>query len=272
MGDEQKTGVIRHNWSPSKFAQVPNSILYEKWANDLSFRSKGLYATLAGFMPGKRVSVAYLSVLGSERRDAIRTALQELQTVGVLRVVQIRGEGGRITGSSWTLYENPESAPPAPENPTLVKRDWRGVHPGTDSPALVNPQQLILRDQLKLDSKKLQDWRSRLDRDFVESWNVLAVPYLPGVDLCRRLTAEQSKTLIESASDQYWRDNWLEAMNRIRSSAFLTGAVPTEKCPDGFVMTIGLALSSKFVPNMLQGVYHRDGKIEREPKQGERVL
>lgn len=267
MGDVQ--GVIRHNWQPERFAQVPNGILYEKWANGLSFRAIGLYATLAGFQPGRRVTVSYLQTLASDRRDAILAAVAELKAVGVLEIDQVRKDG-KVVGSAWTIYESPQSEKPGSEKPTVEKAHRRGVRPGSELPTVANPEQLRLRTQLK---QEISQDGAQLEREFLTAWNSLVVPYLPGVSACRTLNSGQRRDLIQRNSEQSWRDSWLEALNRVRSSAFLCGAVPSEQCPQGYIMTIGLALSEKFVPNMQQGVYHRHGTIELgSPKQGEKVL
>jgi len=77
-----------------------------------------------------------LTRINSEKVDAIRKAINELENCGYIHHTRDRNEKGHLTGAIYTIYEEPQETPmntdfsPTLENPTL------------DNPTLEKPTQL----------------------------------------------------------------------------------------------------------------------------------
>lgn len=91
------------------FTQLPNT-----WLRDerISFRARGLRDYLMSHEAGFHVTIKALAANGPEGREAIQTAVRELEQAGYLERIQTRGRGGRLGHVWWDLkdpFELPES-------------------------------------------------------------------------------------------------------------------------------------------------------------------
>lgn len=105
----------------SRSAAIPRSLLDD---DRLSYRARGVAAFILGKPDGWRIDARSLARMSTEGRDAVLTALRELQDLGYL--VRRRQQ---VAGGHWTtesvLYETPadalddvdEQVAPSPENP-----------------------------------------------------------------------------------------------------------------------------------------------------------
>lgn len=85
----------------------------------LSLKAKGLFAVMASLPPEWQFSVRGLAAICKEGRDAVRSALLELERAGYLRRTPRRCEG-RSAGWEYELFERPAvEAPPRAEIPRL---------------------------------------------------------------------------------------------------------------------------------------------------------
>lgn len=99
------------------FTQIPNI-----WLRDsrLTFKARGLLAMLLSHSQGWSLSIQSIAEQNQEGRDAIRSAIAELEQFGYLFREQVN-ENGRFGEVVWitqdpTDYPLPEN--PLPENPT----------------------------------------------------------------------------------------------------------------------------------------------------------
>lgn len=113
--------VIRgHHSFDDHFTQIPNA-----WVRDerLSFKARGLLVLILSHTAGWSLSINTLAKQNQEGKDAIRAAIQELETLGYLTRTQVN-EGGRFGESIWTTNDPsdlPSSENPTSENPTTKK-------------------------------------------------------------------------------------------------------------------------------------------------------
>lgn len=121
----QDLSIIRNELNfEGRYTQIPN-----EWIRDtrISFKAKGVLHLLLSHKSGWRTSISHLSSVGKDGRDAVRTAIIELEESGYLVRSRIR-EGGKLGGSEWRLTD-PFDAPPMTDFPMQEK------------PMLENPMQ-----------------------------------------------------------------------------------------------------------------------------------
>lgn len=111
--------VTNHIDFTQKFTQIPNA-----WVRDkrLSHRARGVLAVILSHRDGWETTTQYLVENGSEGRNAIRTALNELCDVGYLRYEPIPGEGGKLVGSRYVTQ-----IPPGDQESTHRETENRAV-------------------------------------------------------------------------------------------------------------------------------------------------
>jgi hypothetical protein len=131
--------VIRNELKfEGRFTQVPN-----EWIRDsrISFKAKGVLHYLLSHKSGWRTSIEHLASSGIDGRDAIRTAIQELETFGYLVRTRLR-DNGKLSGAEWELtdpfesqpiddtpmLENPTQGNPMLENPTLKNTNFKNTN------------------------------------------------------------------------------------------------------------------------------------------------
>lgn len=106
----------------------------------LSLKSKGLLSQMLSLPDDWDYTLSGLSVINRESKDAIRSALNELEAAGYIRRRQTTDASGKFSSNEYIIYEHPaEPEPslgqPSSENPTTGK-------PMTENPLSGNPTQL----------------------------------------------------------------------------------------------------------------------------------
>lgn len=77
----------------------------------LSYRARGILAYLLDKPDDWKTNADSIAAAGNEGREAVRTALKELESVGYLKRRKWRGEKGQWE-SEWTVLERPEGTEP----------------------------------------------------------------------------------------------------------------------------------------------------------------
>ena len=120
----------------------------------LSLKAKGLLSMMLSLPDEWNYTTRGLAKICKEGVDAIGGALKELEKAGYIVRRQLRGPGGRISDTEYTIYEKPrphaeeppeepgpdtpppDTASPDTENPDMVEPDMDG--PDTEMPAELN--------------------------------------------------------------------------------------------------------------------------------------
>ncbi|MCC8065931.1 MAG: helix-turn-helix domain-containing protein [Clostridiales bacterium] len=120
------------------FTIVNNEVLRNK---NLSLKAKGLFAFMWSLPDDWDYSVAGLTKILKEGKDAINEALKELERERYL-VRTVQRKGGKFANIDYTLYETPQNLP---------FTDF----PQTGNPITENPQQInTKKNQTKKKSNK----------------------------------------------------------------------------------------------------------------------
>ena len=101
----------------------------------LTLKSKGLLSQMLSLPDDWDYTLSGLSVINRESKDAIRSALNELEAAGYIRRRQTTDASGKFSSNEYIIYERPEEPEPSLENPTTEK-------PMTEKPSSGNPTQL----------------------------------------------------------------------------------------------------------------------------------
>jgi hypothetical protein len=104
--------VKGHHEFDEQFTQIKND-----WLRDdrISFKARGLLAYIESHSTGWQISVHWLAAKNPEGKEAIRSAIQELELYGYLKRDQ-ENIGGKFGEVIWTTQE-PLAENPLAENP-----------------------------------------------------------------------------------------------------------------------------------------------------------
>ena len=106
---------------------------------DLSLKAKGLLSQMLSLPENWDYTLAGLSAINRESKDAIRSAVNELEKAGYIRRRQTVDSRGKFSGNEYIIYEQPSSASPSSGFPTTG-------NPSTEKPT-----------QLKIDQVNIQE-------------------------------------------------------------------------------------------------------------------
>ena len=124
--------VIRVQRS-SGYTVLPNGILRDA---GLSLKTKGLFAIILSLPEDWDYSVAGLAKVAGCGRDAIRSALGEMEQSGYLSRSRSHGDGGKFTGIVYTIRDQAE---PLSENSTMDEKEPLSGFPMLAEPILAKP-------------------------------------------------------------------------------------------------------------------------------------
>ena len=133
---------------------------------DLSLKAKGLLSQMLSLPENWDYTLAGLSAINRESKDAIRSAVNELEKAGYIRRRQTVDSRGKFSGNEYIIYEQPQ---PMLENPIPGKPMLE--NPTTDNPTSENPTQLN-KDRSRTNLSKKE--KSITDLSSTDSFPILS--------------------------------------------------------------------------------------------------
>ena len=106
----------------------------------LSLKAKGLLSQILSLPENWEYTLAGLAQINAEGKDAIRTAIVELEQAGYIHRQQTTDKSGRFSTNEYIIREYPVSATPIPEE--SPSDHPLPENPTTDFPMTENPTQL----------------------------------------------------------------------------------------------------------------------------------
>lgn len=125
----------------------------------LSLKAKGLLSQMLSLPDDWDYTLSGLSYINRESKDAIRSAVNELETAGYIRRRQTTDASGKFAANEYTIFERPIEGEPMLDKP--LSENPITVNPSAVNPLPENPTQLNTKksntqkqntDQLKIDS------------------------------------------------------------------------------------------------------------------------
>ena len=86
------------------FTQIPNSLIRNE---HLSLKALGVIVHLLSLPPGYRISLEGLCAARKEGETAMRTAIQQLESLNYMRIVRDRSASGQFIQSRWFVSDEP---------------------------------------------------------------------------------------------------------------------------------------------------------------------
>jgi hypothetical protein len=144
---------------------------------NLSLKAKGLLSQILSLPEDWDYSLSGLACINSEGRDAIRTAVQELERAGYIRRSRVRDDKGCLRGTEYVIYEEPQqpdaddTESPAGETTAPVFLPW----PTLNGPVEVAP---LLESPMQGDTTQLNiDKTNYLKNKILTSQNTDSLPF-----------------------------------------------------------------------------------------------
>jgi len=110
----------------------------------LSLKAKGLLSQILSLPEDWDYTLSGLCYINRESKDAIRSAVNELERAGYIERHQTTDEGGKFSSNEYIIHEQPVSLPPSLDKPL-------SENPTTGKPTSENPTQLnkdkVTKDQ-----------------------------------------------------------------------------------------------------------------------------
>ncbi len=110
----------------------------------LSLKAKGLLSQILSLPEDWDYTLSGLCHINRESKNAIRSAVNELERAGYIERHQTTDEGGKFSSNEYIIHESPLVTPPSLDKPS-------SENPTTEKPTSENPTQLnkdrVINDQ-----------------------------------------------------------------------------------------------------------------------------
>ena len=107
---------------------------------ELSLKAKGLLSQMLSLPDDWDYTLAGLSHINRESKDAIRSAVNELEAAGYIQRRQTTDASGKFSGNEYVIHESPVTTEPSLEKPSSGNPTTD--NPSTGKPSSGNPTQL----------------------------------------------------------------------------------------------------------------------------------
>jgi hypothetical protein len=204
---------------PSKFDHftiVPNAIFRHE---GISQQATGLYCYLFSHSSNQEITINFITNHFKNGRDAVRSAIAELESFGYLQREQLR-QNGKIVAYNYILKDTPATEKPPTEKPSTEK-------PSTEKPIQSNTITSISINNTNNNNKYICTKSENVEKAYthfvqlfpkryrpktpatIEKWKVCLdrIERIDGYDL--RKVYEVCKQLRQ---DQFWSENFLSVL------------------------------------------------------------
>ena len=234
----------------------------------LSLKAKGLLSMMLSLPDEWNYTTRGLAAICKEGVDAIGGALRELEKAGYIVRRQLRGPGGRISDTEYTIYEKPRPAaeePPEEPGPDTPAPDTGA--PDTENPYLVEPDmgKPSTEKPAELNTKRSSKNQSITHQSNTHSF-VLSVPPAEGqtdVQEKREEIREQIEyDLICTPVNRTQVDEFVEIMLEVAMTRSPTIKIGRDaEYPTAFVQQRFEQITSSHIEKVLDGISENTTRV-----------
>lgn len=234
----------------------------------LSLKAKGLLSMMLSLPDEWNYTTRGLAAICKEGVDAIGGALRELEKAGYIVRRQLRGPGGRISDTEYTIYEQPRSgAEGPPEGPGLDTPPPDTEAPDTENPYLAEPEMAgpSTEKPAQLNTKRSSKNQSITHRANIHSF----VPAAPGQDGGKDVheKREEIREQIEydficTPANQTQVDEFVELMLEVAMTRSPTIKIGRDtEYPTAFVQQRFEQITSSHIEKVLDGISENTTRV-----------
>ena len=227
----------------------------------LSLKAKGLLSMMLSLPDEWNYTTRGLAAICKEGVDAIGGALRELEKAGYIVRRQLRGPGGRICDTEYTIYERPRPAaeePPEEAGPDTTPPDTGA--PDTAFPYLVEPDMVepSTEKPAELNTKRSNTQKSNTHLSNTHSF-VLSAPELEGMkdvyEKREEIREQIEYDLICTPVNRTQVDEFVELMLEVAMTRSPTIKIGRDaEYPTAFVQERFEQINSSHIEKVLEGI------------------
>ena len=222
----------------------------------LSLKAKGLLSMMLSLPDEWNYTTRGLAAICKEGVDAIGGALRELEKAGYIVRRQLRGPGGRICDTEYTIYEKPRPAaeePPEEAGPDTTPPDTGA--PDTAFPYLVEP------DMVEPSTEKPAELNTKRSNTHLSNTHsfVLSAPELEGMkdvyEKREEIREQIEYDLICTPVNRTQVDEFVELMLEVAMTRSPTIKIGRDaEYPTAFVQERFEQINSSHIEKVLEGI------------------
>ncbi|GAB2045922.1 DUF6017 domain-containing protein [Agathobaculum sp. TL06] len=236
----------------------------------LSLKAKGLLSMMLSLPDEWNYTTRGLAAICKEGVDAIGGALRELEKAGYIVRRQLRGPGGRISDTEYTIYEKPRPAaeePPEEPGPDTPPPDTDA--PDTENPYLVEPDmgEPSTEKPAELNTKRSNTQKSNthLSRSSTHSF-VLSAPAAEGMtdvyEKRKEIREQIEYDLICTPVNRTQVDEFVEIMLEVAMTRSPTIKIGRDaEYPTAFVQQRFEQITSSHIEKVLDGISENTTRV-----------
>lgn len=218
----------------------------------LSLKAKGLLSQMLSLPDDWDYTLSGLSYINRESKDAIRSAVNELETAGYIRRRQTTDASGKFAANEYTIFERPIEGEPMLDKPS-------SENPITVNPSAVNP---LPENPTQLNTKKSNTQKSITYPSSTHSFVPSPLAAEGGTEGKNDILAEREKIReqieYEYVCTPYNReqvDEFVELMLEVALSRSPTMKIGRDvEYPTAFVQERFSQLTSSHIEKVLDGI------------------
>ena len=236
----------------------------------LSLKAKGLLSMMLSLPDEWNYTTRGLAAICKEGVDAIGGARRELEKAGYIDRRQLRGPGGRISDTEYTIYEKPRPAaeePPEEPGPDTPPPDTDA--PDTENPYLVEPDmgEPSTEKPAELNTKRSNTQKSNthLSRSSTHSF-VLSAPAAEGMtdvyEKRKEIREQIEYDLICTPVNRTQVDEFVEIMLEVAMTRSPTIKIGRDaEYPTAFVQQRFEQITSSHIEKVLDGISENTTRV-----------
>jgi len=219
----------------------------------LSLKAKGLLSQMLSLPDDWDYTLSGLSYINRESKDAIRSAVNELETAGYIRRRQTTDASGKFAANEYTIFERPIEGEPMLDKPL-------SENPITVNPSAVNP---LPENPTQLNTKKSNTQKSNTDLSSTHSFFLPAADGMTdGFEKKAEIREQIEYDILCQQYDRMQLDELVEIMLEVAINRSPTVKIGRDaEYPTGFVQQRFEKITSMHIEKVMDGIRENTTRV-----------